>query len=514
MSERKIERALISVYNKEGLDSIVRKLDQLGVEIVSTGGTQDYIQGLGVECTSVEELTGYPSILGGRVKTLHPLIFGGILARRDCSSDQRQCEMYGILPLDLVIVDLYPFEETVASGGSHEEIIEKIDIGGVSLIRAAAKNYKDTLIVSSRKLYDQLLQLLVTQEGVTTEKQRKVFAKAAFGVTSEYDSHVHNYFHGARFADNLPEEGIDFSIASSYSLRYGENPHQKAMFYGSSLTERFEILHGKQLGYNNILDIESACALIEDFNEPTVAILKHNTPCGVASDEDIHVAYDKALASDPVSAFGGVVVVNREVDRDLAEQMNSLFIEVLIAPDYSAEALEILQSKKNRRIMRDKIGFDSDRFVFRSAVGGLLAQEKDKRVEQPEDLKASSEYSANDAQIADLIMGMKVVKHCKSNAIVLIKDCQLIGAGFGQTSRVDALKQAIVKAREMGFDPKDAALASDAFFPFSDCVEIAHEAGISSIVQPGGSMRDDESIELAKQHKIPMYMSGVRHFKH
>lgn len=514
MSERKIKRALVSVFNKEGLEPIVRELSRLGVKLISTGGTQDYIQGLGVPCTSVEELTSYPSILGGRVKTLHPTIFGGILARRDSAEDARQCEMYGISEIDLVIVDLYPFDETVAAGGSHEEIIEKIDIGGVSLIRAAAKNYKDVLVVASRQLYGQLLQLLEEGEGSTSERQRKVFAKAAFGYTSEYDTHIHHYFHGARVEDTLPEEGIDFSIPVSYDLRYGENPHQMAKFYGSALSERFEVLHGKQLGYNNILDIEAACALIEDFDEPTVAIIKHNTPCGVASAATIGEAYASALQSDPVSAFGGIVVVNRPVDLAVAEEMNRLFIEVLIAPEYSEEALELLESKKNRRLLRDTIGFDSSRYTFRSALGGLLAQEKDKKVEREEDLVATSSYLASAEQMQDLLFAMKVVKHCKSNAIALVKGKQLIGAGYGQTSRVDALKQAIDKARAMGFSTEGAVMSSDAFFPFSDCVEIAHAAGIEAIIQPGGSVRDEESIAFAREHKMPMYTTGVRHFKH
>ncbi len=514
MRERKIKRALISVFNKNGLEPIVRKLSSMGVEIISTGGTQDYIQSLGEKCTSVEELTSYPSILGGRVKTLHPTIFGGILARRDNAEDDKQCEMYGIPAIDLVIVDLYPFDETVANGGTHEEIIEKIDIGGVSLIRAAAKNYKDVLVVASRELYGQLLQLLEEDDGVTTERQRKVFAKAAFGFTSEYDTHIYHYFHGARFADNLPEEGIDFSIPTSYELRYGENPHQEARFYGSALTERFEILHGKQLGYNNILDIEAACALIEDFDEPTVAIIKHNTPCGVASDKEILTAYQRALESDPVSAFGGIIVVNRAVDMPLAEELNKLFIEVLIAPDYSPEALELLKSKKNRRLLRDNIGFDSSKYTFRSAVGGLLAQAKDKKIETRDELTATSKHLATDGQMDDLLFAMKVVKHCKSNAIVLVKDRQMIGAGYGQTSRVDALKQAIEKAKAMGFSPEGSVLSSDAFFPFSDCVEIAHEAGVKAIIQPGGSVRDEESITYAADHQMPMYTTGIRHFKH
>lgn len=514
MSDKVIKRALISVFNKEGLEPIVRELVALGVEIISTGGTQDYINSLGVECIAVEELTSYPSILGGRVKTLHPTIFGGILARRDHPDDQKQCEMYDIPAIDLVIVDLYPFDETVAAGGTHEEIIEKIDIGGVSLIRAAAKNYKDVLIVASRQLYGQLLQLLQEQKGRTSIAQRQLYAKAAFGFTSEYDTHIHQYFEGEPLTDRLPENGIDFSIPTVYDLRYGENPHQTAKFYGSALTERFDILHGKQLSYNNILDLDAACALIEDFDEPTAAIIKHNTPCGVATAEQIIEAYTKALASDPVSAFGGIVALNRGVDKALAEKLDDLFIEVLIAPEYSDEALAILTQKKNRRIVVDKIGFNSNKFVFRSAVGGLLAQARDTKVEELDELKATGEYEATEEQLKDLLFAMKIVKHCKSNAIALVKEGQLIGAGYGQTSRVDALNQAIAKAREMGFSTEGSVLSSDAFFPFSDCVQIAHQAGVRAIIQPGGSVRDEESIVYAKEHKIPMYMTGIRHFKH
>lgn len=514
MSQRQVKRALISVFNKEGLEPIVRELHRLEVEIISTGGTQSFINDLGIECTAVEELTSYPSILGGRVKTLHPTIFGGILSRRDNAEDAKQCEMYEIPEIDLVIVDLYPFDETVNGGGSQEEIIEKIDIGGVSLIRAAAKNYKDVLIVATRKLYVPLLHLLKEGKGVTNEAQRQHYAKAAFGVTAEYDAHIHRYFGGDTHFDELPEERIDLSIPMAYPLRYGENPHQEAMFYGTALTERFEILHGKPLSYNNILDLEAACALIEDFDEPTAAIIKHNTPCGVASASEINVAYTKALASDPVSAFGGIVVLNRGVGSSLAEELDKLFIEILIAPSYSDEALEILEKKKNRRIVIDHIGFDANKYSYRSAVGGLLVQAKDKKVETAEELTATSDQRASDEEINDLLMAMKVVKHCKSNAIVLVKGGQLIGAGYGQTSRVDALKQAVIKAGEMGFETEGSVMGSDAFFPFADCVELAHQAGVRAIVQPGGSVRDEESITVAKEYGIPMYMTGIRHFKH
>lgn len=511
MSERKLKRALISVFYKEGLEPIVKQLADLGVDIISTGGTQDFIQKLGIECTGVEELTSYPSILGGRVKTLHPAIFGGILTRRDLAEDKKQCEMYDIPEIDLVIVDLYPFDETVANGGTHEEIIEKIDIGGVSLIRAAAKNYKDVLIVASRDLYGRLGDILERGNGTTTVEERRAFAMEAFGYTSVYDTHIHNYF--AREL-SYKSKGLELLFSDEYPLRYGENPHQEAKYYGSALTERFEILHGKQLGYNNILDLEAACTLIEDFSEPTAAIIKHNTPCGVASSSDIHTAYTRALASDPVSAYGGIVVVNRPIAKALAEEMNSLFIEVLIAPDYSQDALEILISKKNRRLLRDKVGKDTQKISYRSALGGIIAQEKDSKFEETGDLQATSNHLATDSQIADLLFAQKIVKHCKSNAIVLVKDRQLVGAGYGQTSRVDALRQAINKTRAMGFETEGVVMGSDAFFPFADCVEIAHDAGIAAIIQPGGSVRDDDSIAYAKEHCIPMYMTGVRHFRH
>lgn len=515
MSETKIKRALISVFNKEGLGEVVKKLEAHGVEIISTGGTQDYIQKLGIKCISAEDITTYPSILGGRVKTLHPQIFGGILSRRDNQEDQKQCEMYGISTIDLVIVDLYPFSETVAAGGSHEEIIEKIDIGGVSLIRAAAKNYQDVVIIPSRALYPNLIDILDNNDAKTTLSQRKNFAGVAFKLTSDYDNAVNKYFISNEVMDDqLPQNGIDIVYSSSKQLRYGENPHQKAVFYGTALQERFDKLHGKELSYNNMLDVDAAVHLIEEFDQPTAAILKHNTPCGVASGDGILEAYDRALASDPISAFGGIIVLNRDVDYEIANKISEIFFEVLIAPNFSDEALVKLKEKKNRILLRDKIGFDVSKFTFRTILGGLLAQTRDDRIEKLDDLKATNNTLATDQQIDDLLFGMKVVKYCKSNAIVLVKDRQVLGAGYGQTSRVDALKQAIVKAKEMGFSTEGAALASDAFFPFSDCVELAAEAGIQSIIQPGGSIRDEESIQLAKEKGIPMYITGIRHFRH
>lgn len=514
MPEHIIKRALISVFNKEGLDRVVESLHKRGVEIVSTGGTQEYIQNLGIPCTSVEDITTYPSILGGRVKTLHPQIFGAILSRRDNEDDQKQCEMYGISALDLVVVDLYPFKETVAAGGSHQQIIEKIDIGGVSLIRAAAKNYQDVVIIPSRGFYPQLIEFMEKQNGTTTLEQRKNLAKAAFGLTSDYDHEVFHYFWDSKIEDELPENRIDISFPTAKQLRYGENPHQKAVYYGTALEERFDILHGKALSYNNMLDVDAAVHLIEEFEAPTAAILKHNTPCGVASRETILEAYETALACDPVSAFGGIIVLNREVDLQVAEKISEIFFEVLIAPNFTEEALEKLKEKKNRILLRDKIGMDADKFTYRTILGGLLAQERDTKIESLKDLNATNEHLATDHQLDDLLFGMKVVKYCKSNAIVLARDCQVLGAGYGQTSRVDALKQAISKAHEMGFTTEGASLASDAFFPFSDCVEIASEAGIEAIIQPGGSIRDEESIQMAKEKNIAMYLTGIRHFRH
>lgn len=510
--QKKIRKALISVFNKDGLDEVAKALVAEGVELISTGGTEAYLRELGLECSSVEDITGYPSILGGRVKTLHPLIFGAILARHNHPEDKHQCEMYGISPVDLVIVDLYPFRETVASGGSAEEIIEKIDIGGVSLIRAAAKNFQDLLVIPSRGFYPHLLKII--ERGSSTLEERRSFARAAFQHTATYDQEIQQYFLGEHAVDELPTEGIELSYTAAMPLRYGENPHQEAVFYGSAFGERFDQLHGKAISYNNLLDLDAAVHLIEEFDEPTAAIIKHNTPCGIASANSIGEAYERALASDPVSAFGGIIVLNMPIEAPLAEKIGEIFFEVLIAPSYTPKALEILGVKKNRIILRDKIGHDGSKFAFRTVLGGLLAQERDTKVEDLADLQASNHHLATDKQLDDLLFAMRVVKYCKSNAIVLAKDKQVIGAGYGQTSRVDALKQAITKAKEMGFEVAGSALASDAFFPFKDCVEIASEAGIAAIIQPGGSIRDGESIELADKEGIPMYLTGIRHFRH
>ncbi len=508
MSDTRIKKALISVYHKDGLDDLIKCLVEHHVELVSTGGTQEYIHRLGYACTAVEDLTSFPSILGGRVKTLHPAIFGGILTRRNNSEDDRQCKMYDISPIDLVVVDLYPFEETVRDGGSEAEVIEKIDVGGIALIRAAAKNYRDVTIISSRNYYREIIDLLDTQDGCTTLEQRKSFATRAFRCTSDYDRHIMDYFVGQSEA---PET---LTLAPAFPLRYGENQHQKGTYYGCAFEDRFEHLHGKQLSYNNILDIDAATQLIEELKEPAVAIMKHNTPCGLAVRPTICEAYVAALACDPVSAYGGIVVLNRVVDDATAEELHKLFIEVLIAPGYSEGALALLTQKKNRVILVDKIGEDSSIYSYRSALGGILAQERDRSIETENDLTYATEKRPTPEEIRDLLFGMKAVKFCKSNAIVLARGQQILGAGYGQTSRVDALRQAIAKANEMGFDLKGAVMASDAFFPFSDCVQIAHEAGIVSIIQPGGSVRDQDSIDYCNANGVSMVMTGVRHFRH
>lgn len=511
MSEVKIKKALISVFHKEGLEELLRLLNGFGVEFLSTGGTQEYIRSLGYECEAVENVTSYPSILGGRVKTLHPVIFGGILARRGNPEDDKQCEIYDIDPIDLVIVDLYPFEETLASGASDEDIIEKIDIGGISLIRGAAKNFNDVVIVPSVAEYKTLGEILEKHgDAVTTLEERRAFARKAFRVSSHYDTAIFGYFDGAK---ETPGKSL-WGLTNGKELRYGENPHQKGTFYGDAFETRFEYLHGKAISYNNMLDVDAATHLVEEFRYPTAAIFKHNTPCGVASRHHIKDAYLAALASDPVSAYGGIVVLNRLVDKETAEELHKLFIEVLIAPDFSEDALEILTQKKNRIILRDHVGKDTSTLSYRSALGGMLEQERDTRIETKEDLKCVTKATPSDEAVEDLLFGMKVVKYCKSNAIVLAKGGQVLGAGYGQTSRVDALKQAIEKAGTLGFDLHGATLSSDAFFPFRDCVDLAAEAGITDIIQPGGSVRDEESIRACDEKGISMVMTGIRHFRH
>jgi len=507
MEKRTIKRALISVYHKEGIDVIAKQLSDLKVEILSTGGTYDFIKELGIPVKAVEEITSYPSILGGRVKTLHPKVFGGILGRRDNETDLAQLKEYSIPEVDLVIVDLYPFEKYVSSAAAHQEIIEKIDIGGISLIRAAAKNYKDVVIIPCKELYPALSEVLTSGGGTTTLKERYNFAAWAFNVSSHYDTAIFNYFNRETSIECFKE-----SITTSMPLRYGENPHQKALFYGTEKNMPKQI-HGKEISYNNLLDIEAAIELISDFDETTVAILKHNNACGCASCDTVAMAWEKALAADPVSAFGGIIITNRSVDAESAAEMNKIFFEVIIAPSYSPEALEILMQKKNRIILVNEQDLRTSK-KFRSMLGGVLVQERDSSVEIADSLIPVTNRVANDTEVRDMIFANKIVKHSKSNAIVLAKNSVLIASGIGQTSRVDALKQAIEKARNFGFSLEGAVMASDAFFPFPDCVEIAHNAGITAVIQPGGSVRDPESIEYCNNNHVAMVITNKRHFKH
>lgn len=506
-AEIQIKNALISVYYKDGLEPVVKELHQLGVTIYSTGGTQSFIESCGVPVVPVESLTGYPSILGGRVKTLHPKIFGGILARRDEANDLKELNEFEIPQLDLVMVDLYPFEETLAKTSDESSIIEKIDIGGISLIRATAKNFKHTAIVADKQDYQGLLELLKNQQGKTTLEQRKAFAAKAFHISSHYDAAIFGYFNQV---EQLPV--LKLSSQEVTPLRYGENPHQKGTFFGN-LDNLLEKLHGKELSYNNLLDVDAATGLIEDFEEPTVAIIKHNNPCGVASRSTLLEAWTDALAGDPVSAFGGVIVLNRALDVETAKEIDKIFLEVLIAPDYSAEALEILKSKKNRIILKKKADLPKHQTV-RSALNGVLVQDKNLVVLEASNLKPVTSKTADEVAIADLLFADKIAKHTKSNTIVLAKNKQLLGIGCGQTSRVDALKQAIEKANAFNFNLDGAVMSSDAFFPFPDCVEIAHQAGITTVIQPGGSIKDDASISYCENNGLVMYFSGVRHFKH
>lgn len=505
-SEKKIKKALISVYHKDGLEELLRKLHECGVSFISTGGTRSFIESLGFSCEAVEELTGYPSILGGRVKTLHPKVFGGILSRRDLPEDVKQVKAYDIPNIDLVIVDLYPFRDTVASGASHDEIIEKIDIGGISLIRAAAKNFKDVLIVASQKQYAPLLSLLQEKGAVTSPEDRRWFAKEAFAVSSAYDTAIFNYLDD--------EEESAFRCAEDHVkiLRYGENPHQKGAFFGD-LDALFEQLHGREISYNNLLDIEAAVSLIAEFDEPTVAILKHNNACGIASRSSVKQAWIDALAGDPISAFGGIVVTNRVVDVEAAEEINKIFFEIIIAPAFSQDALAVLQQKKNRIILIQKQPISGDK-QFRSLLNGVLLQDKDLSVQKAEDLKLVTPRPVSSQEEEDLLFANKLVKHTKSNAIVLVKNKQLCASGTGQTSRVDALRQAIEKAKTFHFDLNGAVMASDAFFPFPDCVEIAGKAGVVAVIQPGGSVKDDLTIDYCKENNISLVLTGVRHFKH
>ena len=504
--EKEIRRALISVFHKDGLADILALLHQAGVEFVSTGGTSSFIESLGYPCVAVEDLTKYPSMLGGRVKTLHPAIQGGILARRSHATDQQEVAEYGLSLIDLVIVDLYPFEATVASGASEEDIIEKIDIGGISLIRGAAKNFEDVVIIPSQADYATLFDILKAQGAKTSLEQRRHFARRAFAVSSGYDAAIFRYF------DAEDSSALRLTADHGKVLRYGENPHQKGVFYGD-LGRYFTQLHGKELSYNNLQDIEAAVALVQDFSEPTFAILKHNNACGCASRPTLLEAWTAALAGDPVSAFGGVLVANRPIDLATAREIDKLFMEVLVAPAYEEGALEVLQSKKNRILLEQHQPIECS-WSYRSMLGGVLAQETDRAVETKAEMKPVTKVAPTEGELEDLVFATKLVKHSKSNAIVLAKGGQLIASGVGQTSRVDALKQAIEKARHFGFELQGAVLASDAFFPFDDCVTLAAEAGITAIAQPGGSVRDADSIAAADAHGIAMVMTGVRHFKH
>jgi phosphoribosylaminoimidazolecarboxamide formyltransferase/IMP cyclohydrolase len=498
---KKIKSALLSVYYKDGLEPIVRQLAAQGVTLYSTGGTQSFIESLGLKVVPVEDLTSYPSILGGRVKTLHPKIFGGILTRRDHEGDIAQIEAYEIPPIDLVVVDLYPFEETVAKGGKENEIIEKIDIGGISLIRAAAKNFNDVVIVPSKAEYPILLEVLEKNNAETTLDIRRKLALHAFKVSSGYDTAIAQWFAGS--AEKSQSESV---------LRYGENPHQKAVFKGD-LETIFEKLNGKEISYNNLLDIDAAVNLMAEFKETTFAILKHNNACGIASRSSVLEAWNTALASDPVSAFGGILICNAVIDLASAQEINKLFFEVIIAPGFEPEALDLLKSKPNRIILRQKPFQFPERNV-RTALNGVLEQERDNKSETESDLKTVTTITPTSAQIEDLLFANKVVKHTKSNCIVLAKDKRLLASGTGQTSRVDALKQAIEKAQSFGFDLNGGVMASDAFFPFPDCVEIADKAGIKAVIQPGGSVKDQLSVDYCNQNGIPMVMTGNRHFKH
>lgn len=508
-TSKKASAALISVFHKDGLEPIVKKLDELGVTLYSTGGTEKFIRDLGINVVPVEDVTSYPSILGGRVKTLHPKVFGGILNRQDNASDVAQMEEFEIPQLDIVIVDLYPFEKTVASGAPEQDIIEKIDIGGISLIRAAAKNFKDVLCVSSMEDYQDFLNVISEGNGITTLEDRKRFASKAFNVSSHYDTAIFNYFN-----QNHDEAVLKISEQNGQVLRYGENPHQKGFFFGD-FEAMFTKLHGKELSYNNLLDVDAAVNLMGEFKNdaPTFAILKHNNACGLATRGTIKQAYVDALAGDPVSAFGGILISNVEIDASTAEEIHKLFCEVVIAPSYSADALEIIKGKKNRIILIQNEVALPDTLV-RTCLNGVLVQDKDFKTDTADGLTSVTDKKPSSEEIEDLIFASKLCKHTKSNTIVLAKNKQLCASGTGQTSRVDALNQAINKARSFNFELDGAVMASDAFFPFPDCVEIADKAGVKSVIQPGGSIKDQLSIDYCNENGLAMVMTGTRHFKH
>lgn len=506
---KKVTSALISVFHKDGLEPIVKKLDALGVTIYSTGGTQKFINDLGIKVIPVEDVTDYPSILGGRVKTLHPKVFGGILNRQDNDEDVRQMAKFNIPQLDVVIVDLYPFEKTVVSGASEEDIIEKIDIGGISLIRAAAKNFKDTVCVSSMEDYDEFLADLSEDEGRISLANRKKFAAKAFNVSSNYDTAIFNYFNADH---SIP--ALKISETNGKVLRYGENPHQRGFFFGD-FDAMFDKLHGKELSYNNLLDVDAAVNLMSEFKgeAPTFAILKHNNACGIAQRETVLEAYNAALAGDPVSAFGGILICNTEIDAATSEEIHKLFCEVVIAPSFSSEAIEILKGKKNRILLIQKEAALPTTTV-RTCLNGALVQDKDAKTDTISDLSHATNNKPTASELEDLMFASKICKHTKSNTIVLAKGKQLCASGTGQTSRVDALNQAIDKAKNFKFDLSGAVMASDAFFPFPDCVEIADHAGITAVIQPGGSIKDELSVSYCNDHDMAMVFTGTRHFKH
>lgn len=507
MSLRKISRALISVFYKDKLDSLVQLLGKHGVEFVSTGGTQEFIEKLGFAVTPVEKLTGFPSIFGGRVKTLHPAVFGGILYRRDDESDLKQAKEFGINPIDLVIVDLYPFEETVAKGEPEDAIVEKIDIGGISLIRGAAKNFNDVLIVSSRHQYESVYQLLESNQCSTALADRKKFAAMAFDITSHYDSAIFNYFNREFQIPSFKK-----SLQQGRTLRYGENPHQQAVYYGD-LNELFQQLHGKDLSYNNLVDIDAAINLLGEFDETAFVIIKHTNACGVATGNTVKEAYLKAFQADTISAFGGVLATNKPLGLPEAEEINKLFFEILIAPSYSEEALALLRSKKNRMLLLQKSGL-SETKQSKTILNGIIEQDLDLKTDSRADLRVVTKKAPESSEINALLFASKICKHTKSNTIILANEGQLLASGVGQTSRVDALRQAIEKASSFGFSLQGAVMASDAFFPFPDCVEIASKHGITAVIQPGGSVKDQDSINFCDQHNMSMVFTGIRHFKH
>jgi phosphoribosylaminoimidazolecarboxamide formyltransferase/IMP cyclohydrolase len=506
-SIKKAKTALISVFYKDNLEPIVQKLHELGIEIYSTGGTQKFIEDLEIPVNRVEDVTGYPSILGGRVKTLHPSVFGGILWRRGLEDDVRDTKEHNIPSFDIVIVDLYPFEETVVSGAEESAIIEKVDIGGISLIRAAAKNFKDVVIIPSRNEYSEFLSVLEEGDGETTMEQRKKFATRAFQVSSHYDTQIFHYFNAEDQYKGFRQSFDQYEV-----LRYGENPHQQGIFHGN-LSSMFDQLNGKAISYNNLLDIDAAVNLIGEFEETTFAILKHNNACGLASRDNVLSAWKDALAGDPISAFGGVLITNTEVNLETAEEINKIFFEVIIAPSYSEEALEVLKSKKNRIILIQKEGLQP-RKIFRSILNGVLEQDVDFVTDNQDSFTISTDKQPSEEEKSDLVFASKICKHTKSNAIVFAKNKQLLASGVGQTSRVDALKQAVIKAKTFGFELKESVMASDAFFPFPDCVELADNEGIKAVIQPGGSIKDQLSIDYCNDNDMSMVFTGTRHFKH